>query len=98
MPELTTSSLIVAVRDQLSSNLGGETVILHMGRGVYHGLSEVGTRVWALIQEPTSVGEICRRLLGEFDVDEERCRRAVLDLLREMEAAGLIERTDESAA
>jgi len=88
---------VVAIRDQLSSDLGGETVILHLGAGVYYGLDEVGARVWALLQRPRRVGDLCRELLSEYDVSVERCERAVLDLLAELSNAGLIEAADEPA-
>ena len=88
---------MVAIRDQLSSELGGETVILHLGAGVYYGLDEVGARVWVLLQRPRRVGDLCRELLAEYDVEAERCERAVLDLLAELSNAGLIEAADEPA-
>jgi hypothetical protein len=82
---------VVAARDQLSSEVGGETVILNLPAGLYFGLDEVGTRVWALVQRPLSVDRICEALMQEFDVETERCERAVLDFLAEMERAGLVE-------
>ena len=87
------SSVVVAIGDQLSSNLGGEAVILHLGRGIYFGLDDVGGRVWALVQQPRSVQELCETLGSEYEVDAERCQRSVLTLLREMAEAGLIEVT-----
>ena len=89
--DLTSSSVVVATRDQLSSDLGRETVILHMGVGRYFGVDDVGGRVWALVQQPRRVDDPCRTLMAEYDVDAERCERAVLTLLAEMAAAGLIE-------
>jgi hypothetical protein len=96
--ELTASSVVVASRDQLSSDLGGETVLLHMGAGRYYGLDEVGTRVWALIQRPRRVGEVCAEIVAEYEVDAGRCERAVLTLLAEMADAGLVERVDGPAS
>ena len=95
--KLTPSSIVVATSDQLSSELAGETVILHMGAGAYFGLDNVGTRVWALLKQPRPVTEICRELLSEYDVEPERCRQAVLALLGEMLEAGLIEVEREPA-
>ena len=91
--ELTPTTVVRALVDHLSSDLGGETVILHMGDGVYFGLDEVGTRIWALIQEPRQVAEVCSELRAEYYVEEARCEEAVLRLLGEMSEAGLIEAT-----
>lgn len=96
--QLDTESVVVAVKDQLSSNVGGEVVVLHLGKGVYYGLDAVGARVWGLVQGPRRVAEICAALLEEYDVDAERCERAVLGLLGELAEAGLIEAADAAAA
>ena len=45
------SSVVVASPDQISSDLGDEAVILNLKSGVYHGLNEVGAKVWAFIQQ-----------------------------------------------
>ena len=88
---LDPSSIVRARDEHLSSDLGGETVILNMNAGVYFGLDGVGTRVWQLIATPHPVADLCERLRDEYDVDADRCERAVLALLREMADAGLIE-------
>jgi hypothetical protein len=45
-------SIVVATKDQVSSDLGGEVAILDLKAGVYYGLDTVGARIWNLIQEP----------------------------------------------
>ena len=95
---LSAASVVVATRDQLSSEVGGEAVILHLGAGVYYGLDEIGARVWALLQEPRRVADLCAQLRAEYDVDADRCERAVLTLLGELADAGLIEAVDERSA
>jgi hypothetical protein len=91
MVELTSGSVVVATRDHLSAELGGEAVILDLSGGSYYGLNEVGAHIWGLLSTPTRVEEICTRVEEEFEVDPDRCREAVLQLLREMVGAGLIE-------
>ena len=95
---LSASSVVVAVRDQLSSNLGGEAVILDLAAGMYYGLDQIGARVWALVQQPRRVEEVRDILLAEYDVEPGRCERAVLQLLGELSDAGLIEIASEPTA
>ena len=83
-------TVVVANPDAMSSSVGIETVILHFTAGTYFGLDEVGTRVWQLVQTRRSVREICQTLLEEYDVDEERCERAVRSLLASLAEHGLI--------
>jgi hypothetical protein len=85
------TSIVAAVKQQVSCDLAGETVILSLADGIYYGLNAVGARVWSLIEEPRSVEEIRRLLLVEYDVDEESCERQLQALLVDLAANGLIE-------
>jgi hypothetical protein len=85
------SSTVVAAKDQVSSDLGGEVAILDLKAGVYYGLDAVGARIWSLIQEPRTVNEIRNILLEEYEVEPERCERDLLVLLQSLADEGLIE-------
>ena len=85
------SSTVVAPKDQVSSDLGGEVAILDLKAGVYYGLDAVGARIWSLIEEPRTVNEIRDILLEEYDVEPERCERDLLVLLRRLADEGLVE-------
>ena len=85
------SSTVVAAKDQVSSDLGGEVAILDLKAGMYYGLDAVGARIWSLIEEPRTVNEIRDILLKEYDVEPERCERDLLALLRRLADEGLVE-------
>lgn len=53
------------------SRVGDETVILHLGSGVYFGLDPVGTRIWEILAQPTRHGALMAQLLAEFEVVED---------------------------
>lgn len=86
---LSGNSRVVATKDQIFSDLGGEIVILNVASGVYHGLDEVGARVWHLIQQPRTVDEIRDAILDEYEVVPEQCERDVMTLLQQLVQAGL---------
>lgn len=86
---------VVASDRQVSTGAEGESVILNFDEGVYYGLDKVGARIWELLQEPTTVGEIADRLAAEYEVEAERCERDVKDLLSELAGAGLVAITAE---
>ena len=88
---------IVASRDQVSCKLGEEAAILHLGSGIYYSLNPVGTRVWALLQEPVRVEQLRDRLLAEFDVQPDRLEGDLSQLLDGLATAGLIQIRDEPA-
>src|SRR3712207_391304 len=91
---ITIDSTVVATRDQVSSELADEAVILHFANGVYYGLDPVGARIWQLVQKPTQVATVRDQLLSEYDVEREQCERDLLNLLRDLNAAGLVDITD----
>jgi hypothetical protein len=93
---LSVSSSVVAANYQVSSDLGGEVAILHLKAGIYYGLETVGARIWSLIQEPRSVGEIRDILVSEYEVEPDRCESDLIALLRGLADEGLIEVRDET--
>ena len=84
-------TVVAAASQQVSSEVGGETVVLELERGVYYGLQGVGPRVWELLREPGTVASIRDALVAEFEVEPDRCERDLLDLLDTMVARGLVE-------
>jgi hypothetical protein len=74
----------------VSAELGGEGVLLDVATGLYYGLDETGSQIWRLVREGLRTGEICDRLLSEYDVEPERLRSDITGFLRELESNGLI--------
>jgi hypothetical protein len=94
---LRTSSIVVAAKEQVSCPLGEESAVLNLKNSVYYGLDSVGARVWTLLQQPRSVGELRDTLLSEYDVEARRCEQDLLALLETMRNEGLIEIRSVSA-
>ncbi|NJM71420.1 MAG: PqqD family protein [Scytonema sp. RU_4_4] len=96
--EISESSIVVAAVEQISSDLGGEVVILNLKSGVYHGLNEVGAKIWNFIQQPKAVKDIKQKLLEEYEVESEVCIGDILALLEELKAVELIKVKNETVA
>jgi hypothetical protein len=84
------TAVAAASHQQVSSEVGEETVILHLVDGVYYGLDPVGTSIWRLLQEPRAVAEIRDRIVEEYDVAPDRCERDLVALLRDLSQRRLI--------
>jgi hypothetical protein len=91
-------SSVVASREQVSSDLGGEIAILDLKGGTYYGLDAVGARIWSLVQEPRTVEEIRDVLVSEYEVEPDRCERDLLALLQRLADEGIVEVGDETPA
>lgn len=81
----------------LIQELEGESVLLDVDRGQYFGLDEVGTRMWALLAGSASVESAYQTLLSEYDVEPERLRSDLADLVRKLLDAGLMRVAGPSA-
>ncbi|HXN21359.1 MAG TPA: PqqD family protein [Candidatus Dormibacteraeota bacterium] len=88
---LSIDSIVVATAEQLFCPHGDGSTILNLKNCVYYCVDVVGARVWTLLREKRSVGELRNRLLDEYEVDAERCERELLELLEKMRSEGLIE-------
>ena len=77
--------------------MGDEVVVLDLNSGTYYGLDELGTKIWTLIEQPTSLHTIRETIVSEYEVDVETCNRDILAFLNKMRAAGLVEVDDASA-
>lgn len=88
---VTLKSSVVASKDQVSSRVGDEVVLLRLSTGVYYGLNAVGATIWAALQERKSLAEIQDRVIAEYEVSAEQCEKDLLGVLKHLEEEGLIE-------
>ena len=92
-----TETVVAQVEELVSSDLDGETVMMSVQNGKYYGMDKIGSRIWALIEEPRSVSNVCDTILGEFDVSRERCEQDVLAFLNKLAEDNLVKVIDASA-
>lgn len=89
--DIALDTRVAASSSQIASKLGDESVILSLSDGMYYGLDAVGTRVWALLDRPRPVREICDAIEREHDVEAPECQQAVLALVRDLVDRGLVD-------
>ncbi len=82
--------LICRQGDWLSAKVGDELVMMSADKGNYIGLSEVGTRIWELIETPQEIDAVRAQLLEEFEVAPETCRAEVEAFLNELVTHGAV--------
>ena len=88
---VSSSSTIAVVKNQISCNLGGETVILEPKASSYYGLNDVATLIWNLIQTPKTVKEIQDAIIETYEVEQEECQEDLWELIENLKSRGLIE-------
>lgn len=81
---LDPTTLIVRSDETLSAPSDDETVMFNAASESYYGLDRIGTRIWDLLETPTTITAITECLRQEFEVDAETCLRDVTSLVQEM--------------
>jgi hypothetical protein len=76
--------------DWLSAKVGDELVMMSAEKGNYIGLSEVGARIWELIDTPLPIEAVCAQLQDEYAVTPDVCRAEVETFLNELVTHGAI--------
>jgi hypothetical protein len=77
--------------DVLIQELQGESVLLNLRTGRYFGLDQVGTRMWMALTAAESLQSACDGLLGEYEVEGERLKQDLRDLVEKLVGHGLVE-------
>lgn len=85
------STIVRQSEKQVAADLDGEVAMMSIENGEYYVLDRVASRAWELIEEPVKVGELCAKLMDEYEVDEETCKNDVLAFLAQMNKKGLID-------
>ena len=76
--------------DWLSAKVGDELVMMSAEKGNYIGLSEVGARIWELIETPQEFDALCRQLQQEYGVPRELCRPEVEAFVTDLAKRGAV--------
>ena len=87
--DLTTK--VLANKEVLVAELGGEISLLNVKSGIYFTLNPVGASVWRRIQEPACLMDIAGQLREEYDVDAVVCENDLRRLVTELQSLGLVE-------
>jgi hypothetical protein len=82
----------------LGAQVGDELLMMSAVTGDYVGLSEIGARIWELLEKPQELEVLCGRLREEFDVSDQVCRSDVENFLKELAGHGAVSLDPPSAA
>jgi hypothetical protein len=74
----------------ITKRVGEDTVLVDLSTGSYFGLDPVGARVFQLTADGLTLGEICDRLIREYDVAPGELQRDVLELVTELVSQRLV--------
>lgn len=69
----------------LDSKIDEEVAIMSLEQNHYYGLEEIGSRIWEILQEsPSTLEELCEKLIIEFEVEKDVCEKETLLFLNHL--------------
>ena len=89
-PDIGLDTTLRTSTDAVSTAIPGETVILDPTSGRYFSLDGVGTRVWEMLEQSTSLRTMVAAITSEYDVDAATCEHDLRALLEQLEAKELV--------
>lgn len=89
--EIDFNSRVVQSPDTLINIIEGESVLLNLDNESYYGLDAVGTRMWELLTTSETIQSAYDQLLDEYNVESEKLRHDMSNLIVRLVDQGLVE-------
>jgi hypothetical protein len=84
--------------DWLIAKVGDGRVMMSTEKVHHIGVTEVGVRIWELIETPQQVDAVCAQLRKEYAIPPEVCRAEVEAFLKELVENGAVTLDPQAAA
>jgi hypothetical protein len=88
--QISANTLLHRASGIVFSKLDDEMLAIDAEAGYCYSMNVTAERIWQLLDNPLSAGELCHRLCEEFAVDIATCQSDVFPLLSKLSDAGLI--------
>jgi hypothetical protein len=69
---------------------GSGAVVLHLDTAAYHGLNEMGSLIWGIVEEGVTFGTLIERVRAEVDGAPPTLSDEITAFVRDLEARGLV--------
>lgn len=89
-PAIEAATVMARSEEPVAVEVDRTVVMMSLAQGMYYGLEGPGPRIWALLERPRSVADLCAELAKEYQVSPETCFADVVTFLTEMRQAGLV--------
>jgi hypothetical protein len=90
-PDISLSASVRIAPDVIYRDLEDEAVLLDLKTGTYFGLDPMGTRMWHLLEENSSLQLVAQRITEQYDVTPDVCERDLREFVGRLREKGLIE-------
>ena len=89
--ELNFEERVSVPENVMFRELEGEAAILNLESEFYFGLDDVGTRMWLVLTESSSIQGAYDALQDEYEVEPDLLRKDLIELIEKLVEKGLLE-------
>lgn len=90
---------ILANADEVAAKtMDGESVLIHLGTGIYYSLDDVAGCIWQAVEQGCSLQDIISRVTGQFDVSAEEAAEDVARIVGTLQEENLAKASDQASA
>lgn len=82
---MTDSTKITLIKPMDVTDLAGDKVMIDFETGKYYMLKGSAVDIWESIQSETTVGDVKKKLLEIYDVEEDECMKSIEAFLTQMQ-------------
>ena len=83
-------TIVARTQEILFDKVGQEVVMINLQEGRYFIMDEIAAEIWARIETPVRVADLCATLTDKFEVAPETCQRDVLVFLERLGEKNLL--------
>jgi hypothetical protein len=82
--EIGPDTVLQRRKDLLFNEVDGEIIILSIDNGKYIGLNKIGSRIWALLENSTTIETLINKLIKEYHVSAENCFNDIKSFINQL--------------
>ncbi len=89
-PTISPDALVSASEQVVACQLAEGAALLDMTTNTYYSLNDVGAEIWSGLAAPKQVHQLSAIVRAKFDVGDADVESDILDVLADMDQAGLV--------
>ncbi|MEH6699379.1 MAG: PqqD family protein [Brevundimonas sp.] len=78
----------------IGADVADEAILLDVDSGYFFQLNRTGSRIWAFVEQPRTMGALCDHMAASYKVDAEHCRRDVTEFVVDLIERGVLAAAD----
>lgn len=88
--QITLETVVQRDPEQEFSLIDDEVVMLSLKTGKYYTLNSVGSRIWQLLEKQTTIKDIIKQLVQEYEIEKNKCIYDTISIIEDLVNRSLV--------